>query len=185
MESTEAMRSPQDMRLEPVGWVRSEMKPVGPLAKGPRRPTLERVEAELVLDERFVEAADGLEEFSHIIVLFWAHADIPAEERCSEETSPIKLRPTGREDWPLLGIFATRCFDRPNPICATTVRLLERTGNVLRVEGLDAFDGSPIIDIKPYVPYLDSVAEAIVPEWISRLAQFLASLGTSPETSAV
>lgn len=161
------------------------MKPVGPLAQGPRRPTLERVQGELVLDDRFAEAADGLEDFSHVIVLFWAHADIPPEERCSEEPSPLKLRPMGREDWPLLGVFATRCFDRPNPICSTTVRLLERSGNVLRVEGLDAFDGSPIIDIKPYVPYLDSVAEAKVAEWISRLGRLLGLVGGPPEEPAV
>lgn len=174
MGPTEGIRSPQDMRLEPVGWVTSKMKPAGPLASGPRRPALERVQAELVLDERFAEAADGLEEFSHVIVLFWAHADVPAEERCSEESAPIKLRPMGREDWPLVGVFATRCFDRPNPVCATTVRLLERTGNVLRVEGLDAFDGSPIVDIKPYVPGFDSIAEARVPEWMLTLGELVA-----------
>jgi tRNA-Thr(GGU) m(6)t(6)A37 methyltransferase TsaA len=185
MESVEATKSSLDMRLQPVGWVRSKMKRAGPLAQGPTRPTLERVQAELVLDERFAEAADGLEEFSHIIVLFWAHADVPTEERCSEEPSPIKLHLMGREDLPLLGVFATRCFDRPNPICATTVRLLERTGRVLRVEGLDAFDGSPIIDIKPYVPYLDSAAEVKMPEWMCRLAQLLGLVGGPPGASAV
>jgi len=179
MDTIEAPRSAQEMRLEPVGWVRSKMKPAGPPAPGARGPALERVQAELVLNERFAEAADGLEEFSHLIVLFWAHADVPAEERCSVELSPIKLRPMGREDWPLVGVFATRCFDRPNPICATTARLLERTGNVLRVEGLDAFDGSPIIDIKPYVPYFDSAADATVPEWMSRLGELLGSLRPS------
>jgi tRNA-Thr(GGU) m(6)t(6)A37 methyltransferase TsaA len=156
------------------------MKPVGPLAQGPRRPALERVQAELVLDERLGEAIDGLEEYSHIIVLFWAHADVSAGERCSKEPSPIKLRPMGREDWPLLGVFATRCFDRPNPICATTVRLLGRAGNVLQVDGLDAFDGSPIIDIKPYVPDFDSVAGARVPEWMSKLGELMASLRPQP-----
>ncbi len=179
MEPTEGAKSSEDMRLEPIGWVRSRMKPAGPLASGPRRPTLERVQAEIVLDERFTEAADGLEEYSHLIVLFWAHADVPAEERCSPEPSPLKLRPMGREDWPLLGVFATRCFDRPNPICATTVRLLERRGNVLRVDGLDAFDGSPIVDIKPYVPGLDSAAEAKVPEWMARLGEIVSSLPRS------
>jgi tRNA (Thr-GGU) A37 N-methylase len=59
---------------------------------------------------------------------------------------------------------------------------VERTGSVLRVEGLDAFDGSPVIDIKPYVAYFDSVADAKVPEWVSRLGQLLGLIGGSPET---
>ena len=107
------------------------------------------------------------------------HADVPTEERCSEGPSPIKIHLMGREDLPLLGVFATRCFDRPNPICATTVRLLERTGSVLLVDGLDAFNGSPILDIKPYVPYLDSATEVKMPEWMSRLAQLL-GVGDEP-----
>lgn len=185
MDTIEAPRSARDLRVEPVGWVRSTMKPAGPLAPEPKRPALERVRAELVLNDSFAEAADGLEEYSHVIVLFWAHADVPADERCSEEPVPIRLRPMGREDWPLVGVFTTRCFERPNPVCATTVRLLERTGNVLRVEGLDAFDGSPIIDIKPYVPHFDSAADATVPEWMSDLGQIMGLVGGSPDTSAL
>jgi tRNA (Thr-GGU) A37 N-methylase len=56
---------------------------------------------------------------------------------------------------------------------------------VLRVEGLDAFDGSPIIDIKPYVPYLDSAAEVKMPEWMSRLAHLLGLVGGPPGASEV
>ena len=65
-----------------------------------------------------------------------------------------------------MGVFATRSPDRPNPIGKTTVKIVERRGNVLRVQGLDAIDGSPVLDIKPYLPGYDSVEGARAPSWM-------------------
>ena len=65
-----------------------------------------------------------------------------------------------------MGVFATRSPDRPNPIGKATVRLLQRQGNILMVEGLDAIDGTPVIDIKPYIPGYDSVENAKAPSWV-------------------
>lgn len=118
--------------------------------------------SEVVIEERWVEALAGLEEFSHVIVLFWIG-------RVLEEEAPRKVRPEMRQDMPEVGIFATRSPVRPNPIGLTAVRLLSRRGNVLLVLGLDAYDGTLVLDIKPYLRRGDLVEEATAPAWIQRL----------------
>jgi len=142
-----------DMTLKAIGMVRNGFhKPPTP------RSDWDKVTSEIVIDESLTEALDGIEEFSHVIVIFWFH-------RRAEKELPLKQRPMGQKDRPLRGLFALRTPDRPNPIGKTTVRLLERRGNILIVEGLDALDGSPVIDIKPYLPAYDG-ADATVPDWI-------------------
>jgi tRNA-Thr(GGU) m(6)t(6)A37 methyltransferase TsaA len=80
---------------------------------------------------------------------------------------PAKIYPKGREDLPLVEFFATRSPNRPNPVGKTTVRLLQRRDNMLRVEGLDAINGTPVIDIKPFIPWSDSPVKAEVPQWMT------------------
>ena len=75
-----------------------------------------------------------------------------------------------RPDLPLVGLFSTRSPVRPNPLGLAVVRLVERRGNVLKVIGLDAIDGTPVLDIKGYLPG-DAVAGARYPEWVGRLRQ--------------
>jgi tRNA (Thr-GGU) A37 N-methylase len=65
-------------------------------------------------------------------------------------------------------VLATRSPDRPNPIALTTVKLLKRSGNVLTVKGLDAIDGTPVLDIKPYLPGLDTARRARMAPWLKR-----------------
>ena len=89
--------------------------------------------------------------------------EIPKEER-----RIIKVHPRGRSDMPLLGAFATRTRLRPNPLGLTLVELLEVEGNVVTVRGLDAFDGTPVLDIKPF-DYRDVAEDARVPEWWMKL----------------
>jgi tRNA-Thr(GGU) m(6)t(6)A37 methyltransferase TsaA len=120
----------------------------------------EKITSEIVIDSRLTEALDGLEGFSHIIVLYWMHQAAPGKV-------PLKVHPMGTPELPLVGLFATRSPDRPNPIGKATVRLLKRRGNILRVKGLDAFDGTPVIDIKPYIPGCDTAANAKVPQWVT------------------
>ena len=147
---------PPTMILKAIGVVRSEVKEQPP----EHRDWWKKVVSEIVVHDRLTEALDGLEEFSHIIVLYWIHLAIAREE-------PLKIHPRGRAELPLVGFFATRSPNRPNRIGKATVRLLQREGNILKVEGLDALDGTPVIDIKPYVPGYDSVADARVPQWIT------------------
>jgi len=145
-----------NMSLIPIGTVRSPLK----------EPTYERLNlkeiiSEIIIDESLTEALDGLEGFSHIIVLYWMHL-------ATREKKRLKTHPMGRQDVPPQGLFATRSPNRPNPLGKTTVRLLERKGNVLRVQGLDAIDGTPVIDIKPYMPGYDSATDATTPDWVVR-----------------
>ena len=117
--------------------------------------------SEIVIDEDMNEYLDGLEEFSHILVIFWMHKS-PVKG-----SPPRKVHPRGRADLPLVGLFATRSPRRPNPLGETTVPLLKRQANVLTVEGLDAVDGTPVIDIKPYLPKYDSTTNPRVASWLT------------------
>ena len=141
------------MTLKVIGIVRSEIKQ-------PTKRDCEKVVSDIVVNDDLTEALDNLDDFSHIIVLYWMHRAISSEV-------PLKIHPGSKQELPLLGLFATRTPNRPNRIGMATVRLLQRQGNILRVEGLDAIDGTPVIDIKPYIPGYDSVANTKVPPWIT------------------
>ena len=143
-----------EMTLKPIGFVRNEVK---------EQPEVgypwKNVVSELEIDDSLTEALDGLERFSHIIVLFWTH-------RAHTGESQLKTHPRGDPNLPLVGRFATRSPNRPNRIAETTVRLLQRQGNILKVQGLDALDGSPVIDIKPYFPRFDTPTNKTeFPKW--------------------
>ena len=137
--------------LKAIGIVRNDIMQ-------PSRQDWKKVVSEIVVESSLTEALDNLEEFSHLIVLYWMH-------QITTTQLPTKAHPRGNQELPLVGLFATRSPNRPNPIGKATVRLLERQGNVLKVEGLDATDGTPVIDIKPYIPGYDSAPEAKVPPW--------------------
>jgi tRNA (Thr-GGU) A37 N-methylase len=80
-------------------------------------------------------------------------------------------RARGLATMPLVGIFAQRAKDRPNPIGVTAVPLVSVTDESVVVRGLDAIDGTPVLDIKPYYPVDDKADQAVVPEWVTRLMQ--------------
>jgi len=141
--------------IRPIATVKNNVKEVG-------KRDWAQVVSELVFNPGFEDAMDGLEDFSHIIVLFWMHRS-PAWERSMSKTHP-QMRP----DLPLVGVLATRSPVRPNPLGMAVVRLMERRGNLLKVIGLDAIDGSPVVDIKPYLPK-DPAAQATVPNWVHKL----------------
>jgi len=176
METTDSKRRDNpapEMKLRPVGVVSSPLqKPTlvaedGDLSWKPRSPQPDdgMVVADIIIDDDLDGIMDGIEEFSHLLVLFWAHM-VPPEGR-----SIRKGHPMGRRDMPLTGIFATCSPARPNTICATVVRLLERKDNILTVEGLDALDGSPVVDIKPYNPSYYPDGEVRLSGWLDQLRQ--------------
>lgn len=142
--------------LKPIGVVSSKVK-------GPMRGGWGEVTSEIVIEEGLSESLDGLEEFSHIIVVYWMH-QVPTGAR-----PPGKVHPRGRADLPLVGLFATRAPYRPNPLGVSVARLAARRGNILTVVGLDAVDGTPVIDIKPYMPPIDNPAEVRVPDWVTKV----------------
>jgi tRNA (Thr-GGU) A37 N-methylase len=80
----------------------------------------------------------------------------------------------GRKDLPEVGIFATCSPARPNPICVSAVQLLERKGNIVKLKGLDAVDGSPVVDLKPYIPSYYAVNKVRVGNWLRQIEEELA-----------
>ncbi len=110
----------------------------------------------------FAAGLKGLEAFSHVIVLYWLHGRDNPEDRTVVEVIPKKqLGAT-------VGVFASRSPARPNPIGFSVAEILEIEGSVLTLRGLDAMKGSPVLDLKPYLPRDDAVADARVPEWALR-----------------
>jgi tRNA (adenine37-N6)-methyltransferase len=148
------MSSNEKISLSPIGYVKTEA--VGDEVKAKSRVS------QIVINEELVQALEGISEFSHVFVIFFM-SQIPEDKRMI-----LKVHPRGRVDMPLLGVYATRTNFRPNPIGITLVELLKVEGKTLTVRGLDAFDGTPILDIKPFDPW-DNAEKATVPEWWIKL----------------
>ena len=146
--------------VRPIGVVRSVLKDP---ADAPKQGALTAQEAEIVVDPAYFAALSGLErrvapagkaafgDRTHrkdgkIIVICWMHG---------ADRDRLKVHPRDREDRPERGVFSTRSPHRPNPLSLHTVTLLGIEGNVLRVCGMDAIDGTPVVDIKPHSPELD------------------------------
>ncbi len=131
----------------------------------PRRSTIRRLETALDILPRWSEGLTGIEGYSHLYVIFWLN-------RAQRARRPRAHVPEGRDGLPEVGMFATRTPRRPNPIGVAAPRLLRREGNTLWVSGIDAWPGTPILDIKGYAPRDDLRPEASVPEWLETLWEF-------------
>lgn len=122
-----------------------------------------RCAIELDRDRFGPEALTGLDAFSHAEVVFLF-------DRVSPEKIELGARhPRGREDWPLIGIFAQRGKSRPNRLGVTVCKVLAVEGTRLHVEGLDAIDGTPVIDIKPVMREFLPRGEVRQPDWVAEL----------------
>jgi tRNA-Thr(GGU) m(6)t(6)A37 methyltransferase TsaA len=145
--------------LNPIGVVRSK-------EEGPREDRWGEMKADIVLDSsRFTEEAlAGLEDFSHVEVIFQFHQ--------IADNDPVfgSRHPRGNTSFPKVGIFAQRGKDRPNHLGATICKLMGRNEFTLHVKGLDAYNNSPVFDIKPvmreFVPERNEINQ---PEWANEL----------------
>ena len=120
-----------------------------------------KIDSEIHLDPQLTGGLQGLAGFSHILVAFFldrAQGFDPAKQ--------LMRKPRGREDMQAVGVFAQRTKYRPNPIGITAVQLLGIEGNIIKVHGLDALDGTPVLDIKPYMPPFDRMENVKMPEWV-------------------
>lgn len=150
----------EDYVIRPIGVVRSVLKDP---ADAPKQGALTEQEAKIVVDPAYLAALDGLERrvapageavsgdsprrnSGKIIVICWMH---------EADRERLKVHPRDQEELPERGVFSTRSPHRPNPVSLHTVTLLSIEGNVLRVRGMDAIDGTPVVDIKPHSPELD------------------------------
>ena len=141
-----SMNSSPAIQIYPIGVVRRQ---------GDR--TLVELRPELA------PALDGLAGFSHVWVFYWFHENDRPEERAT-----LKVHPRRDPANPLTGVFATRAPVRPNLIGFTCGRIIGIKDNILEVEGLDAREGSPVVDLKPYIPEGDAIPDAQVPAWVKK-----------------
>jgi len=123
------------------------------------------VVARVVLQPEYRAGLQGIEQFSHALIVTFLH-----QARFDPSRHLIR-RPRGLDTMPEVGIFAQRAKDRPNPLGITAVAIVDVEPGVLMVRGLDAIDGTPVVDIKPYYPAYDRIMTAAVPEWVDRLMQ--------------
>lgn len=126
----------------PVGWVESEFSSYAPSEEMRERPS------RIVLRPEMAAGLMGLEEERHILVLFHLHRATEYE---------LQLHPGHNPANPMRGVFATRSQYRPNAIAATVAEVVSVADNVINLTGLDAQDGSPVLDIKPYRAGFDQV----------------------------
>ncbi len=143
----------KEINIKPVGFVKNNVMEQ-------RFGNFAEEVSEIVLDKKFTDALNGIDDYSHVIIVYWMD---------KVKGYVIAHRPQGNPRVPIVGIFACRCPPRPNPVAITTVRLLKREGNRIWVKGLDILDGTPVIDIKPHWPKYDRVEEAKIPEWVNEL----------------
>lgn len=141
--------------MNPIGYVRNDVQNRKDVSWGEDVSTI-------VLNEEYHSGLKGLENFTHVIILYYL------DKAAYQKEKHLQRRPQNREDMPLVGIFSQRGKDRPNPIGMTSVRIVSVDGAALTVKGLDAIDGTPVLDIKPYYPVYDK-KDAAVPEWVDRL----------------
>lgn len=143
--------------MQSVATVRSAFTRTGP------RMSRRNIVADIAVHEEFAPALTGIEGWSHLIILFWLH-------QLAGTVPFLAAHPRHRPSLAEVGAFASRGPVRPNPIGLAVVELLKRDGNVLTVKALDAYDQSPVLDIKPYDPYDVVSAGLRVPEWWRRLS---------------
>ena len=144
--------------MSPIGVVRSAIQePVDDVWGG----VIARIELDATRFSQ--ESLAGLDEFSHVEIVF-------VFDRVADSEIHMGARhPRGRQDWPKVGIFAQRGKNRPNRIGVTTCRVVAVRGLSIEVEGLDAIDGTPVLDIKPYMRHFAPRGEVHQPAWATEL----------------
>jgi len=133
-----------------------EIYPIGFIRKTKRRTEIE-------IEGDFIDALLGLDSFSHIYVLYWFHQNDTPDKR-----KTLRVHPRKNTQNPLTGVFATRSPARPNLLALHLCRMLSITSSRIRIDDIDARDGSPVIDIKCYIPPKIPLENVQVPDWISR-----------------
>lgn len=127
--------------FKPIGYIRSPYKTVESI---PIQAFLSDAEGSVEVFEEYEDGLKDIEGFSHIILIYVFH-----------ESKGYSLHVKPYLDDEERGLYSTRHPNRPNPIGISIVKLIEREGHILRIKGMDVIDGTPLLDIKPYVPRFD------------------------------
>jgi tRNA-Thr(GGU) m(6)t(6)A37 methyltransferase TsaA len=143
------------IQIKPIGFVKRK----SPDENDKNRSLISKI----VINEQLTKALDGIEDFSHIYVIFWMDK--------IKDTEYLH-HPGKTQDAKPVGIFATRAPIHTNPIGLTIVELIKREDNVLWVKGIDALDNTPVLDIKPYPDWEHGICIVVddfrIPKWLKR-----------------
>jgi tRNA-Thr(GGU) m(6)t(6)A37 methyltransferase TsaA len=141
-----------DLHITPIGIIRTPLEASG---DAPIQSAKSEIPGEVAVDEEYIEGLESLDGFSHAILLYWFH-------RAKPPTMKVKPYLDSQEH----GLFSTRAPSRPNPIGLSVVRIVEINGGLIRFTGADMLDGTPLLDIKPFVPEFDNRLDA-ASGWLS------------------
>lgn len=146
-----------EIKLKPIGFVKNSRVEI-------EDDNWERVLSEIELIEEIIpESLNGIEEYTHLEIMFYM-------DKVSDEKAKAQIRhPRNNENLPKVGTFAQRNKNRPNKLGLTTVELIERKGNVIKVRRLDAINGTPILDIKPVMKEYEPIGEIKQPNWTKEI----------------
>ncbi|MEM1562915.1 MAG: tRNA (N6-threonylcarbamoyladenosine(37)-N6)-methyltransferase TrmO [Candidatus Bathyarchaeia archaeon] len=153
-------------QVKPIGVIHVDLSDDEVKARWP-----DGVEGVIEVYEEYAPGLEGIDGFSHIIVIAYLHK-VSEEERRVLKVKPRRLRLLGIDvnKLPEVGVFCTDSPHRPNPIALTIVELIERRGRFLRVKSIDLFNGTPILDIKPYTPSR-KIEEINLPSWYQKILE--------------
>ncbi len=129
-------KAAEQIFLQPIGVIRTQ---IADIDKAPRQGSTSTIRGKLVVDEKYRDAFLGLKKGQQIVILYWMH---------QAERDILQVHPRHDLSRPLRGVFSTRSPQRPNPIALDTVEITAITDTVIEVVGLDAVDGTPLLDIK-------------------------------------
>jgi tRNA-Thr(GGU) m(6)t(6)A37 methyltransferase TsaA len=165
MTRDDFLAMPQGITFKPVGVVRTDATQSDVRERG------DELAYDIEVFPEYQEALEGMDGFTHLIVLFHFNQLRP-EQQGVLRVQPRRMLKFGftLDQIPLVGVFCLDSPSRPNPIGVSMVKVLQRSGNRIRVQGLEAFDGSPVLDIKPYTPDR-AISDVGVPQWFRRLAE--------------
>ena len=154
------------MTAERLDQQRYELRPIGRIVRSG-----DGIRVEIL--ESFRSAMQLLDHFTHLIVVWWADKHDNGKSRAALQCEPPYA--PGR----VHGVFATRAEYRPNPIAITTCKMLciDEHAGVIQIADIDALDGTPVVDLKPYYPVCDRVQEARIPEWLSDWPEWMPEEG--------
>ncbi len=129
------------------------LNPIGKVKKTDQQTTI-------VLEKKFQPGLLGLDQWSHVWVMWWFDKNDSPKKRAI-----LQVHPRGNRENPLTGVFATRSPFRPNLIAMTLCKIISVDENVVTVEAIDAFDGTPVLDLKPYALGIDTAKGFAGPSW--------------------
>ena len=131
-----------------------QVYPIGRVRKQAESITLE-------IKKEYTAALSGLDQFSHIYVFYWFHQNDSADKR-----KTLEVHPRGNRQNPLTGVFATHSPVRPNLVAMSLCKIISIDDNIIKIDKIDAFDNTPLIDIKCYIPASDENPAINFPEWV-------------------